>query len=228
MFISMDDQEKPLAPATKPDLPPLTVDEALSTELRNRHKGFRNRTLCCGITAATILIISVVMLVLGFTIFHIKNPKITMNSVSIIGLDRVNSPSQLTGNLTNLTVVADVSVKNSNVAAFRFERSNSSLLYHDTVVGVADIPGGVAKARRTVRLNVTFEVAVAEIAGNERFGRDLAAGMLPVESYTRIDGRVKILSFIKKKVTVTMNCSIAVNVTSREIVNQGCKKHVSI
>ncbi|KAI3687583.1 hypothetical protein L1987_81283 [Smallanthus sonchifolius] len=222
-----DDQEKPLTPATKPHLPPLTVDEALSIELRKQHKGFRNRTVCCGIITAIILIIAVVMLVLGFTILHVKNPKINMNSVSIIGLDRVNATELLAGN-ANLSVVADVSVKNTNVAAFKFEKSNSSLLYHDTVVGVADIPGGVAKARRTLRLNVTFEVMVAEIAGNRRFGSDMTAGILPVESYTKIVGRVKILNIIKRKVTVTMNCSIAVGVASQQIVNQDCKKHVSI
>ncbi|MFS8003904.1 putative Late embryogenesis abundant protein, LEA_2 subgroup [Helianthus anomalus] len=217
-----DDQEKPLAPAIKPPLPPLTVDEELSIELSKQHQGFRNRTICCGIITAVILIISVVMLVLGFTVLHVKNPKINMNSVTIIGLDRVNISN------VNLTVVADVSVKNPNVAAFKFEKSNSSLLYHGKVVGVADIPAGIAKARRTMRLNVTVEVMVAEIARNQQFVSDLMAEMLPVESYTKIDGRVKILNIIKRHVSVTMNCSFSVNVTSREIVNQTCKKHVSI
>ncbi|KAK1436270.1 hypothetical protein QVD17_02049 [Tagetes erecta] len=213
-----DDQEKPLAPATKPDPPPISIDEALSIELRIQNKGFRNRTICCGIVTAIILIISVIMLVLGFTVLHVKNPKINMNAVTIIGLDRVN--------FTNLTVVADVSVKNPNVAAFKFEKSNSSLVYRGTVIGVADVPAGVAKARRTMRLNVTFDVEIA--GGYKQLGGDLTEGILPVESYTKIVGRVKILSIIKRKVTVTMNCSIAVNVTSREIDNQGCKKHVSI
>ncbi|KAF5772478.1 putative Late embryogenesis abundant protein [Helianthus annuus] len=220
-----EDQEKPLAPVIKPPLPPLTVDEELSIELSKKHKGFRNRTICCGIITAVILIISVVMLVLGFTVLHVKNPKINMNSVTIIGLDRVNI-TDLSN--VNLTVVADVSVKNPNVAAFKFEKSNSSLLYHGKVVGVADIPVGIAKARRTMRLNVTVDVMVAEIARNQEFVSDLMAGMLPVESYTKIHGRVKILNIIKRHVTVTMDCSFSVNVTSREIVNQTCKKHVSI
>ncbi|KAF5772482.1 putative Late embryogenesis abundant protein [Helianthus annuus] len=165
-----EDEEKPLAPAIKPPLPPLTVDKELSIELSKQQKGFRNRTICCGIITAVILIISVVMLVLGFTVLHVKNPKIKMNSVTIVGLDRVDISN------VNLTVVADVSVKNPNVAAFKFEKSNSSLLYHGKVVGVADIPAGIAKARRTMRLNVTVEVIVAEIARNQQFASDLMAG----------------------------------------------------
>ncbi|KAI3503639.1 hypothetical protein L1887_32085 [Cichorium endivia] len=121
--------------------------------------------------------------VLGLTIFRVKNPEINMNSAAIIGLDRVNAADLLTGK-ANLTVVADVSVKNTNVAPFK--RS-----------------GGVAKARRTMRLNLTFEVTVAEIAGNHQFGSDLASGILPVESYTKFNGRVNILNIIKKKATFT-------------------------
>ncbi|KAD4384651.1 hypothetical protein R6Q59_011203 [Mikania micrantha] len=222
-----DDQEKPLTPATKPYVPVITVDEELSFELRKQHKGFRNRTICCGIITAIVLIISVVMLVLGFTVLHVKNPKIKMNSVTIIGLNQVNS-SELLASDANVTVIADVSIKNPNVAAFKFEKPNSSLSYRGSVVGVADVPSGVAKARRTMRLNVTFVVRVAEIAGKQEFVGDLTAGMLPVESYTKIDGRVKILNTVKRKVAVTMNCSISVDVTSQQILSQRCKKHVSV
>ncbi|XP_023752617.1 uncharacterized protein LOC111900982 [Lactuca sativa] len=222
-----DDQEKPLSPAPEiRHLPTATVDEASSTTSNKQSQGFRKCTIYCGIITAVVLIIAVVLLVLGLTVLHVKNPQITMNSATIIGFDRVNSTDLLTGK-ANLTVVADVSVKNNNVAAFKFKRSNSSLLYHQTVIGVADVPGGVAKARRTMRLNLTFEVAVAEITGNQQFGSDLSTGILPVESYTKIKGRVKILNIIKKKATVTMNCSFAVNITSRGIVGQNCKRHVS-
>nr|XP_043613998.1 late embryogenesis abundant protein At1g64065-like [Erigeron canadensis] len=218
--------EKPLtSSSSKIHHFPISVDEALSTELHKQRAGFRKCTLCCGIITAMILIIAVVMLVLGFTIFHVKNPKINMNSVTIMGLDRVNLTSQLLG---NLTVVADVSVKNTNVAAFKFEKSNASLVYHDMVVGVADIPKGVAKARKTLRMNVTFDVIVAEITQNKQFGNDMATGTLPMESYTKIHGRVKIMNVIKRKVTVTMNCSISVSVTSWKIVDQDCKRRVSL
>ncbi|PWA80179.1 late embryogenesis abundant (LEA) hydroxyproline-rich glycoprotein family [Artemisia annua] len=216
-----DGQEKPLAPKRAIQPFPITVDEELSIELRKQRKGFRKCTICCGIITAILLIIAVIMLILGFTVLHVKNPKINMNSVSIMGFD----PPNVT---TNLTVVADVSVKNTNVAAFKFEKSNSSLLYHGMVVGLGDIPRGVAKARRTLRLNVTFDVTVAKIVGKQEFQSDLGTGKLPFQSYTKINGRVKILNIIKRKVTVTMNCSIGVNVTNGAIVDQDCKKRVLI
>lgn len=184
-------------------------------------------TVCCGIIAAVILIIAVVMIVLGFTVLHIKNPKLRMNSVAIIGLDQVNSTDLLNRN-ANLTVVADVSMKNTNVEKFKFETFNSSLVYRETVVGVEDVPGGVVDARKTMRLKLVYEMMMAKMAGDPQFGSDITAGKLMVRSYTRVNGRVNILNIIKRKVTVTMNCSIAINVTTWGIADQDCKSHVDI
>lgn len=214
----------------KPKIHPLsmTVDEAaFSTELEKQQQSFLKCSVCCGIATALILIIAVVMLVLGFTVLHVKNPKIRMNSVTIVGLDRVNSTGLLAGN-GNLTVVADVSVKNSNVAGFKFEDFNSSVLYHEAVVGVAEVPGGVVKARKTMRVNVVYEMMVVKLAGDPKFESDLTAGNLTVRSYTRINGKVNILNIIKRKVTVNMNCSITINVTGRGTAEQDCKNHVFI
>ncbi|CAH1451360.1 unnamed protein product [Lactuca virosa] len=213
----------------KPQIHPLSisVDEALSTELEKQQQGFLKCTVCCGIIAAVVLIIAVVMIVLGFTVLHIKNPKLRMNSVAIIGLDQVNSTDLLNRN-ANLTVVADVSMKNTNVEKFKFETFNSSLVYRETVVGVADVPGGVVDARKTMRLKVVYEMMMAKMAGDPQFGSDFTAGKLMVRSYTRVNGRVNILNIIKRKVTVTMNCSIAINVTSWGIADQDCKSHVDI
>ncbi|KAL4592512.1 hypothetical protein LXL04_005510 [Taraxacum kok-saghyz] len=213
----------------KPKIHPvsITADEAYSTEFEKQQLGFLKCSVCCGIFAAVILIIAVVMLVLGFTVLHVKDPKIRMNSVAIVGLDGVNSTELRNGNV-NLTVVADVSVKNTNVEGFKFEGFNSSLLYHGgTVVAVVEVPGGVIKARRTMRLNLEYEMMMKKMAGDPQFRRDLTAGNLTVLSYTRITGRVKILNIIKRQVTVTMNCSIAINVTSRGIA-EDCKSHFFI
>ncbi|KAI3792364.1 hypothetical protein L2E82_06241 [Cichorium intybus] len=223
-FVSEDVDQK------KPDIPDIhhlsiNVDEALSRELKKQQQGFLKCTVCCGIITAVIVIIATVMLVLGFTVLHVKTPKIKMNSVEIIGLDRVNSTDILMGT-ANLTVVADVSVKNTNVESFKFEAFNSSLMYHEAVVGVADVPGGVIKARRTLRLNLMYEMIMAKIAEDPQLRSDLTVGNMTVRSYTRINGKVNILNIIKREVTVNMNCSIVVNVLSRQIFDQDCKSLV--
>ncbi|KAI6702064.1 hypothetical protein NL676_011200 [Syzygium grande] len=216
------EQARPLAPAS------YTVrsdaDEALSAHFRLRRPRYYK---CCGITAALFLILAVVALVLVFTVFHVKDPIVRMNRVQIPQL-----AAQLVANGTslasaNITAVADVSVKNPNVASFRYGSSVTQISYGGVVVGEGMIPAGKAAARRTQRVNVTVEVVTARIAASPRLDGDLVAGNLSMESYTRIDGRVKILSIIRKRVVVTLNCNITYVINTREI-KDACKTHVSL
>ncbi|KAM7525818.1 hypothetical protein LguiA_015720 [Lonicera macranthoides] len=214
------EQEKPLAPAYT-----RTPTHFLSTELKN-HRPRHRKFLLCGCIAAVLLIIVVVILVLSFTVFHIKDPVMNLNAVQIQGLEFINATNILSDPTTNITVLADVSVKNPNVATFKYNEATTRLYYDGVLVGEARTPPGRAMARRTVRLNVTIDVMVNRLVAVPGLGSDLNAGALPVRSYSSISGRVKILN-VKKNVAVKMNCTMIVNVTSRSIQDQNCKPHVS-
>ncbi|KAK2973767.1 hypothetical protein RJ640_018975 [Escallonia rubra] len=221
--MASDEQEKPLAPtAYRISVP---EDRAMSMELKRLYSN-RYYVKWCGCISALFLILVVVVLVLVFTVFRVKDPVIKMNSAKIEGLDRLNvsniDPS------TNLTVIADVSVKNPNVASFKYENATTRLFYDGVVVGEARTPGGRAKARRTVRLNLTIDVMLGKILDVPRLGADLRSGVLPVSSYTSISGKVKIVNVIKRNVVVRLNCTMSVNITSRGIQDQHCRRHVSL
>ncbi|KAI3407387.1 LEA_2 domain-containing protein [Psidium guajava] len=229
------EQARPLAPAlyiARSDAP-ATVrnasyivrsdeDEALSSHFRLRQPSCLK---CCGITGALFLILAVVALALVFTVFHVKDPIVSMKRIQIPQL------AQLVSNGTapsgaNITAVVDVSVKNPNAASFRYGNSTTELYYGGEVVGEGRIPAGKAAARRTQSVNVTVEVVPARIAKAARLSSDLAAGNLTMESSTRIDGRVKILKIIRKHVVVTLNCTITYVIASQEI-EEKCRRRVS-
>ncbi|XP_030530418.1 uncharacterized protein LOC115740907 [Rhodamnia argentea] len=214
------EQARPLAPAsyiTRSD-----EDQALSDHFRLRRPSCLK---CCGIAAALFLILAVVALVLVFTVFHVEDPIVRMNRVQIPQLAQlVSNGTALSG--ANITAVADVSVKNPNAASFRYGNSTTELYYGGEVVGEGRIPAGKAAARRTQRVNVTVEVVPARIAKAPRLSSDLAAGNLTMESYTRIDGRVKILKIIRKHVVVRLNCTIAYVIASGEMKEE-CQRRVS-
>ncbi|RVX04055.1 Late embryogenesis abundant protein [Vitis vinifera] len=172
---------------------------------------------CCGCITALILIQAVILLVLAFTIFRVKDPVIKMNGMRIGPLELEDS--------TNLTLVADVSVKNPNVASFIFSNATTSITYNGTMIGQARTPPGKAKARRTLRMNVTVEIIPEKIMAVTRL---LSSRAINISSYTRIAGRVKIIKIIKKNVVVKLNCTMMVNLTSREIQGQSCKRHLWI
>ncbi|KAI8569685.1 hypothetical protein RHMOL_Rhmol02G0296500 [Rhododendron molle] len=219
------EQVKPLAPASHRQYFTDNNDTVLPPDSKKQRH--RNYVQCCGCIVALMLIQAVVLLVLIFTVFRIKDPNLKMNSVRISGLDSTNL-SSLTA-LTNITVTADVSIKNPNVVAFKFSNVTTTKVYYGGVeVGEGGNQPGVVAAQRTLRLNVTVELAVGKFLGVPRLVRDLTFGELNVSTYTRVGGKVKILGLFKKNVVVKMNCTMSVNVTSRVIGDQSCWQGVSI
>ncbi|KAE8717183.1 hypothetical protein F3Y22_tig00110057pilonHSYRG00129 [Hibiscus syriacus] len=185
------EQVKPLAPAA---LRARSDDHeaALSTK-SNRRKKFCIQ--CCGCIAALSLILAVVIIVLFFTVFYIHDPRIKMNSVTIQRLEIVNGTLRPD---VNVTLLADVSVKNRNVATFKFNNSTTLVYYGGTVIGEAIHLRGEAKARSTLRRNVTVELVPEKIMAVPSFMSDIKSGALNISSYSRISGRVKIMKIIKK------------------------------
>ncbi|CAK9141946.1 unnamed protein product [Ilex paraguariensis] len=219
------EQVRPLAPAFhRINVVVVDEDDAISMELKSHHR-HRKYIKCCGCITALMLIQAVIILVLVFTVFRVKNPVMKINSMKMEGLDVVNMTNLPSG--TNLTVLADVSVKNPNVASFKFNNVTTSLYYDGKVVGEARTPPGHASAGRTIRMNVTVDVMLGRILAVPRLSGDLVSGLLPVSSYTSIGGRVKILKIIKRNVVVEMNCTMTVNIRSQEVQDQSCKQKIS-
>ncbi|KAK6142778.1 hypothetical protein DH2020_023126 [Rehmannia glutinosa] len=117
--------------------------------------------------------------------------------------------------------------KNPNYASFRYQNTTTTLYYRGAVIGEARGPPGRAKARRTMRMNVTVDVITDRVLNQPDLGSDINSGLITMSSYTVVGGRVKIF-VVKKHVTVRMNCSMTVNITSRAIQQQKCKRKVKL
>ncbi|XVE57972.1 hypothetical protein DITRI_Ditri04bG0132300 [Diplodiscus trichospermus] len=215
------EQVKPLAPAafqTRSD-----DEEALSTELNLKKRKYIQ---CCGCITALLLIQAVVILVLFFTVFRIHDPKIRMNSVTIQRLELLPNGSLRID--VNVTLLADVSVKNPNVATFKFNNSTTLVYYGGRVVGEGIHLQGKAKARRTLRRNVTVEILPEELLAVPSLTKDIASGAFNISSYTRISGRVKILNIIKKNVVVKFNCSMTYRLSGGEFHGETCRPELDL
>lgn len=73
-----------------------------------------------------------------------------------------------------------------------------------------------------------MDIMVDRLFGNPNLQSDISTGLLSMSSYTIVGGRVKLLTIIKKQVTVSMNCTMKVNIISRAIEDQMCKRKVKI
>ncbi|KAG5100870.1 hypothetical protein JHK82_045922 [Glycine max] len=215
------EQARPLAPSIERQ----SSDEDNTTP-HPQTQGHKKLIKRCACPLISLLLIAIVIIVLIFTVFRVKDPVITMNSIKITKLQLVNTMSQQPG--ANMSLVADVSVKNPNVASFRYSNTTTSLYYHGVIVGEARGPPGRAKARRTLRMNVTIDVITARVVSSPDFVTDLGSGLLTMSSFSRVPGQVKILNLIKRHVVVKMNCTTTFNISTQAIKEQSCKRKVKL
>lgn len=182
---------------------------------------------CCGCFTALVLIHALVIVILAFTVFRVKEPDIKLNGVTVTKLDLVNG-SMIPKPGSNMSLVADVSVKNPNAASFRYTNTTTSLYYHEVEVGEARGPAGRARSRRTMRMNITVDIITDGLTKSPYLSDDVSSGILPMRSYSMIPGRVNILGILKKHIIVKMNCTMVVNISSRGIQTQKCKRKVDL
>lgn len=77
-------------------------------------------------------------------------------------------------------------------------------------------------------MNITVDIIADRILSHPNLGADISSGLIAIDSYTTVGGRVKIINIIKKHVTVKMNCSVSINITTRAIQEQKCKRKVDL
>ncbi|GAB2301589.1 hypothetical protein Dimus_035601 [Dionaea muscipula] len=220
-------EAKPLAPAAAFAT---TVEPTLTNSTDLYYDGRRRRRRgcikCCGCSLAVATVVILIIIILAFTVFRVKEPKITLNRVRIQGLDVNFSKPQV-----NLTLEAEVSIKNPNAASFKFRNSTTSVSYDGVIVGEVQSPPGLARAMKTLRMNITVDVIVDNLLLSSPvslLSDALGSGSLPFDTFTKISGRVRLINVIKKHVVITMNCSVTVNVKTSDVQEQQCIHHVSL
>ncbi|XP_020581375.1 late embryogenesis abundant protein At1g64065-like [Phalaenopsis equestris] len=231
MDTSNKEQEAPLAHLSPPIHHPISFihDEESTLNTNPPPPPPRRCVLWCGgCCGATLVLLGVTILVLALTVFKIKDPELTMNNLRVNrlfvpGVGTIEDPTLS----VNATLTADISIKNPNVASFRFENSTTDFFYGGETVGVAYAPDGNVRAYRTARMNVTVDVLADRVVlDTNATGSVLFDGEVNMSSYTDIGGRVNVMGVYKLNMHILLNCSFTLQVFSKNITNQLCSAHV--
>ncbi|KAK4349683.1 hypothetical protein RND71_032438 [Anisodus tanguticus] len=222
------DQVRPLAPSSHrihvENEEGINYTSTSSIELSKKQR--RRRCIkCCSCCGVTTIVIGIVILILALTVFKVKEPTIRINSIRFEGLSALTSSNLQTN--VNITVSADIFIKNPNSVSFKFKPAIASLIYSDRVIAEALVPRGSARARRTFRMNVNITVMTEKLVGIPRLTSDLVAGELPVSMSTNINGKVN-LGVIKKSVGIRMNCNLVVDLQRQDVKDMECDRKVSL
>lgn len=201
------------------------AEEAMNTEagsaapFRRKPADSRKRRTVCLVIGALILLVVIIIIILAFTVFKAKKPVTTVDSVSLADLDLTFDILRLAVRL-NLTLDADVSVRNPNHVGFKYENSSVLLKYRGEDVGDAPIPAGKIGAGQTVPMNISLTIMADRLLTNNQLFTDVRAGTIPLSTFTRISGTVRILFNIHVKSETS--CDLLINVASRSVANQTC------
>ncbi|KAH0448949.1 hypothetical protein IEQ34_022749 [Dendrobium chrysotoxum] len=176
----------------------------------------------CGLCLTTLLLLGVIAIILAFTVFQVSDPSLTMNAVFFHDIHFSDDrPSSL-----NATVVADISIRNPNAAAFRFGESVTEFYMKDRVVGSGRGAGLRVGAKRTVRMNVSALVVTepgvsVSVLDDKRIVR--------IRSRTEVEGKVSVLGVFKRVVGVKMVCNLSFesNQTAEVAGSRDCVSNIS-
>ncbi|EES01438.1 uncharacterized protein LOC8075542 [Sorghum bicolor] len=205
-------------PAATDDAATGTGDEeaAVATTRRWRSMQYlrKRRCLlwCCGCCATSVVLLGFTILVLALTVFKVHDPVLTLNLVTLEGVDGGLGPTAANPVSVNATLTADISIKNPNVASFAFDRSETDFYYGGETVGVAYAPEGEVGADRTARMNVTLDVLADRVSPNANTTALIFGQVYNITSYTEINGRVDVLGIYKRDLDIKMNCTIMLEV----------------
>ncbi|KAL6851757.1 hypothetical protein ACP4OV_020321 [Aristida adscensionis] len=212
-----DEPARPLAlpsPSVHPAPHDAEVEAQAATGWRSmQYLRKRRCVLCCGgCCVTTVVVVGLLVLVLALTVFKVKEPRLGINAVWLTAVSAGPGSGIASPVAANATLVADLSIKNPNVASFRFSQSETDVYHRGQTVSVAYAPAGRVGADRTARMNVTLDLLGDRLARATNgtgllFGQDF-----DLDTYTEINGTVKVLGIYKRDVEIRMNCSMVIHI----------------
>ncbi|KAK9084873.1 hypothetical protein Sjap_025284 [Stephania japonica] len=177
----------------------------------------RRLKICCTITALLFIILSVVVVVLYFTILKPKQPETIAYPVQLTKIELIPFP-QLK---LNITLFLKVQINNRNYGAFEYKPTTAHVNYRGAVVAEAPIAGGEIPARGKHNVSSSVEIMGDKLAFSPQFWMDLGVGSFNFTSFTTLQGRVKLFKILKMSATARSVCDVTLSIRSNS-VNSTC------
>ncbi|KAL1532284.1 hypothetical protein AAHA92_32313 [Salvia divinorum] len=195
-------------------------ESGAGTESRELRRRKRKRCLIYLLLLAVFKI--GIILLLTLTVMRTRSPKFRVSSAEF-GAFTYSSSSAAAGPSFDITLYAELAVKNTNFGRYKFDSTTVYFSYNGAVVGSASVPGWSARARSTRRIRVQVELSSAGLADRVQVKSDLEAGVLPLNSRAALEGKVEVLQVFKRRKTAEMDCFLAINLVQRSIAYLSCQ-----
>ena len=126
-----------------------------------------------------------------------------------------------TGNSTSpsfdINFTTQLRVKNANFGPYKYESAIATFMYKGVTMGQVTILKGKVGLRSTKKVGVTLNVLSKDLPSSANLAGDLERGLLMLNSHAKHSGKVELMFIMKKKKYVEMNCTMTINLSSKEI-----------
>ncbi|KAK9147262.1 hypothetical protein Scep_006019 [Stephania cephalantha] len=185
----------------------------------NRPQSGRTNLASCIVATIFLIFIAMVILIVFFTLFKPKDPKISVNAVRLPSFSISNATSSGGAAVVSFTFSLYAAVSNPNRAAvFNHYDSSLQLLYSGNQVGFMFVPAGRIAAGHTVYMSATFSVQSFPV-NPSGFG---VGPVLEMEARLRLAGRLQILHFFNHHVDARALCRVGVSATDGSVIGFRC------
>lgn len=163
-----------------------------------------------------VVLLSIAFLIFGLVVLRIKPPSLRLSNVVVQGL-RYNASS------LNMTVIADLTLHNTNFGRFDFRGGSVALLYGNATFGAASIHGGRVGGRERGRIGAAVEVSGGPSENYMNISRDIELNLVRLTTVAELRGEIRVMKIVNRHRTASMNCSMDVNLRGQQVQNLSCQ-----
>ena len=122
----------------------------------------------------------------------------------------------------------DLTVQNPNKVGFEYSESTAVVIYRGEKVGEAPIPGGRLPGKGTEKMNLTLTIMGDRMLGKSEVFSDVVSGQLPISTFARLPGKVKVMNVLKIHVVASTSCDLIIDVKNESFGDQLCQYRTTL
>lgn len=177
----------------------------------NRSSNFAS----CVVGTIFVAFIIIIMLILFFSVFKAKDPKIIINAVQLPNFHvSSSSAADLNPNdgesTVNFTISVYLTVKNPNRGTFNYYDSSLELNYDGDQIGFMLLPAGKVMPQSSRFMAVTLSVQPFPAVASARNPDTVGVGVLAIHTKLKMAGRVRVLHFFTHHAQAYADCEILI------------------
>ncbi|KAF8039408.1 hypothetical protein BT93_B1824 [Corymbia citriodora subsp. variegata] len=188
-----------------------------SQQLTDEERRKKRMKWTIGITAFVIFqVVQALFFIL--VIMKFKSPKFRVGEFDFQSL---NAGTQASPSF-DMTFVAPIRIKNTNWGPFKYDATTVNFAYGGVQVGQVAIPKSKANFKSTKKIDANVTLSSANLPSSSTLGSELSSGVITLNSQGELKGKVTVMFMFKKNKTSQMNCTMAIDVSTKALKTLTC------